>query len=463
MRTRKAAYPSPSDGITFFIRPKVVPHKRRKLCPQRDMSTESLSSSHASPPGFFDGLHDELLVSIMVALSSSAEAPSDLINTMLTCKRFCAAGAHRLVLASASPPVLGTSASKWSDGAHRFLKQCADAGNAEAAYALGMIRFYCFNEREIGLSLLAQAAMRPHASALHSLAIIQFNGSGATRRDKNLTNGASLCVKAAALAHVDAMRELGHCLQDGYGVPKNVPEGRRLLLEANAREAAAAVAASPRDFLETALQLAQTTRGRCHHHHHRSHHQHLHVRHRLAAAAAIHKLEAAHQAALSAAVVVQTNDQRAKTTGGQGGSEETPTSLSLHCHPVYRLLRGGGCSLLSDFGCILSDFGCNVPPAKIEIANKFLVEWFSLQPPPVGLRLCSHSNCGRAETRRHEFRRCSACGAVNYCSRACQALDWKLRHKYHCAPIADWEDREDDDGDDDGDGNDEEGADARIT
>ena len=110
---------------------------------------------------------------------------------------------------------------------------------------------------------MAQAAVAPHASSLHSLAIIQINGSGGTRKDKNLKNGASLCAKAAALAHVDAMRELGHCL----------PEGRRLLLEANAREAAAAVSSSPRAFVETALQFAsQSVRGRCYFRHHQNIH-----------------------------------------------------------------------------------------------------------------------------------------------------------------------------------------------
>jgi hypothetical protein len=107
-------------------------------------------------------------------------------------------------------------------------------------------------------------------------------------------------------------------------------------------------------------------------------------------------------------------------------------------HPVYRLLQGSGYSLLSDFGC-------NVPPSKLHVANKFLVEWFSSHPPSGGLRLCSHANCGRPETRRHEFRRCSACGKVNYCSRACQALDWKLRHKLECNPVADWERADDGD------------------
>ena len=36
------------------------------------------------------------------------------------------------------------------------------------------------------------------------------------------------------------------------------------------------------------------------------------------------------------------------------------------------------------------------------------------------------------------------CGAVNYCSRACQALDWKLRHKAECAPVERWLDEDGD-------------------
>ncbi|MED6224714.1 hypothetical protein PIB30_086657, partial [Stylosanthes scabra] len=40
--------------------------------------------------------------------------------------------------------------------------------------------------------------------------------------------------------------------------------------------------------------------------------------------------------------------------------------------------------------------------------------------------------------RPHEFRRCSVCGKVNYCSRGCQALDWKLRHKMECSPAEIW-------------------------
>ncbi|EFJ29205.1 hypothetical protein SELMODRAFT_171141 [Selaginella moellendorffii] len=366
MRTRRGNYPSPSDGITFSIKPSV---QKRRL----PSGTSHRPAKAARAPCFFDSLHDDVLITIITAVSSTASSPADLVNTMLTCRRFCAAATNPHVLANASTAALAVKASSWSDGSSRFLKQCADAGNIEACYTLGMIRFYCLHNRGGGASLMAKAAMASHAAALHSLAVIQFNGSGGSRKDKDLKAGVALCARAASLGHVDAMRELGHCLQDGYGVAQNVVKGRGLLLEANTREAAAAVAQSPRRFMEAALHLT-----------------------------------------------------------AKGGA-----MACLHHHLHY--YASGGCSLLSDFGC-------NVPPPKLHVANRFMVDWFVAKPPESGLRLCSHSNCGRPESRRHEFRRCSACGSVNYCSRACQALDWKIRHKCDCTPVPDWEDREENGG-----------------
>eukprot|EP00249_Psilotum_nudum_P021656 c28191_g1_i1 orf=1546-2562(+) len=273
------------------------------------------------------------------------------------------------------------------------------------------IRFYCLGNTVGGVSLMARAAMASHAGALHSLAVIQFNGSGGTRKDKDLKAGVALCARAASLGHVDAMRELGHCLQDGYGVVTNIFEGRRLLLEANAREAAAAVSPSSRSLIETALKLKMSTRLCLHH---------LCLHHRLQCLASQKKEGSARK-------LPPPENTRAAVDG------------PVH-HPLYRLLQRGGCSLLSDFGC-------NVPPAKVHFANSFLVGWFSLHPLATGLRLCSQASCGRPETRRHEFRRCSACGKVNYCSRACQALDWKTRHKYDCQPSVAWEDEHDTDTD----------------
>lgn len=181
--------------------------------------------------------------------------------------------------------------------------------------------------------------MKSHAPALHALAVIQFNGSGGSKSDKDLRAGVALCTRAAFLGHIDALRELGHCLQDGYGVRQNLAEGRRLLVQANARELAAGI-----NWL------------------------------------------------------------------------------------TWR--RAGACA-----SPLLSDFGCFVAAQEVKPANRFLKEWvelgLGLKLGP-GLRLCSHDGCGKPETRAHEFRRCSVCGKANYCSRACQALDWKARHKGEC-------------------------------
>ncbi|CAN0896132.1 F-box protein At1g67340 [Linum grandiflorum] len=345
------------------------------------LSTESF----AGESDIFDVLPDDLVICILAKLSSSASSPSDLINAMLTCKRFNGLAILPQVLTKASQKTFAIKAASWSESAHRFLKLCADAGNVEACYTLGMIRFYCLANRGSGASLMAKAAINSHARSLYSLAVIQFNGSGGSKSDKDLRAGVALCARAAFLGHIDALRELGHCLQDGYGVRQNVAEGRRFLVQANARELAAVlsnhnaggVVATPRSWMTW-----------------NTHH-------------------------------------RAASAGGGGGP---------------------GCPLLSDFGC-------NVPAPEAHPASQFMAEWFAARggTPEEGLRLCSHFGCGRPETRKHEFRRCSVCGMVNYCSRACQALDWKLRHKAECAPVERWVEEEGEgmnvDGEGQGDGN----------
>ncbi|KAG0456602.1 hypothetical protein HPP92_024390 [Vanilla planifolia] len=310
---------------------------------------------------FFDGLPDDLLLFILSNLSANAGDPADVINVFLTCRRFNRLGMHPVVLSKLSAKGTAVRADNWCESAHRFLKRCADAGSLEASYTLGMIKFYCLENRGGGTSLMAKAAMGSHSAALYSLAVIQFNGSGGSKNDKDLRAGVALCARAAYLGHVDALRELGHCLQDGYGVRQNVAEGRRFLVQANARELASVLSSASSSAAATLMSL-----------------------------------------------------QSAKGTRG------FPS-----------------CSLLSDFGC-------NVPAPEAHPANRFMAAWFAARGGPAGiaggdgLRMCSHVGCGRPETRRHEFRRCSVCGAVNYCSRACQALDWKVAHKVECAPMDRW-------------------------
>lgn len=348
---------------------------------RRTAATEEGSPSAVSGPvgsgavgDMFDELPDDLVVSILADVAASAASPADLAGAIMTCKRFRELAQSKVVLTKASPRCLAVRAKSWSDAAHRFLQRCADAGNLDASYLLGMIRFYCLGSRGSGAALMAAAAVGGHRDALYSLAVIQFNGSGGSKDDRDLRAGAALCARAASLGHVDALRELGHCLQDGYGVRRSLLDGRRLLIQANARELAAASASL------------------------------------------------------------------AKPSSSRAGRQHS---------------------------CLLSDFGCRAAAAaaagETHAANRFLSDWFAARPlaaesvsgtgtgtgpAPMeledggsgggGLRLCSHAQCGRPETRRHEFRRCSVCGVVNYCSRACQALHWKMAHKAECTPMDRW-------------------------
>nr|DAD30562.1 TPA_asm: hypothetical protein HUJ06_009413 [Nelumbo nucifera] len=83
---------------------------------------------------------------------------------------------------------------------------------------------------------MAKAAISSHAPVLYSLAVILFNGSGASKNDKDLRANVALCARATFLGHIDALWELGHCLQDGYGVRQNITEGRRFLVQARRHE-----------------------------------------------------------------------------------------------------------------------------------------------------------------------------------------------------------------------------------
>lgn len=287
-----------------------------------------------------------------------------------------------MVLSKLGATALAIRPKNWSESAHHFLNRCANAGSLDACYTLGMvsanvnvndniiltmisifnffcqIRFYCLQNRRSGLSLIAKAAIKSHAPALYSLAVIHFNGSGVSR---DLRVGVALCARASLLGHIDALRELGHCIHDGYGTRQNVAEGRRLLAQANVWELAFVVRAVAQSPLPSSSSLLTWRNGRF------------------------------------------------RECACRAGSVS-----SLAC--VYGYI------------------------SAVQPVNWFMREWFESGCGVLGegLRLCSHIGCGRSETRAQEFRRCSVCGKVNYCSRGCQALDWKLRHKMECSPVELW-------------------------
>ncbi|CAO2141678.1 unnamed protein product [Urochloa humidicola] len=300
---------------------------------------------HGGVVDAFDRLPDDLVLAVLAGLASRATSPADLAAASLACRRFRGLASHPAVLSRASASAVAVRPSRWSEPAHRFLRRCAAAGSAHACYLLGMVWFYCLGSTAAGAALLARAASAGgvigggHAAATYALAVVRFNGSGGGKADKDPRAGVALCARAAWMGHGPALRELGHCLLDGYGARRDAAAGRHLLLHAAAREIATA---------------ASSWASRC----------------------------------------------RARVAGGRG-------------------VEDGG-----------------------DAASRFLVEWWTLRGAAAKtggdggedaeLRLCAQARCGRRETRRHEFRRCAACGCASYCSRACQALDWKRAHRGQC-------------------------------
>ncbi|CAI5957596.1 unnamed protein product [Closterium sp. NIES-64] len=62
----------------------------------------------------------------------------------------------------------------------------------------------------------------------------------------------------------------------------------------------------------------------------------------------------------------------------------------------------------------------------------FFRDWNALHGLPDGCKMCENAQCGRPETRAHEFRRCVVCERAAYCSRYCQVMDWKRIHYRVC-------------------------------
>ena len=278
-------------------------------------------------------------------------------------------------------PVLSkATAENWNEGASAFAEAAVDAGSVFATFLVGSVDFYCRDSalesdeqcakarRSRGASLLARAAVAGSPDAHHTLAIMHFNGSGGKRKDKDPETGAAFCARGNILfGSAAAKRELGHCLQDGFGVEQDVQLGRKLLAEA-----AKADVTTP--AMDTAVVAATVAAGA--------------VEERLRKRNDINTLNAA----VAAAAEVSAAAKHA-------------AEQHLTAPPVAR----------------------------------FLLDWYDpevcgnvLQP---GTHACSHPLCGRVETRRHEFRRCSCCGRVRYCSRSCQSLDWRLQHKFACLPL----------------------------
>jgi hypothetical protein len=48
---------------------------------------------------------------------------------------------------------------------------------------------------------------------------------------------------------------------------------------------------------------------------------------------------------------------------------------------------------------------------------------------------CANPSCNNLETEPKEFKKCSRCKSVAYCSIDCQKKDWKAQHKSTCHAV----------------------------
>ena len=340
-------------------------------------------------------------------------------------------------LARADEKLLDIKAAQWFRGARAFANAAVAAGSARAAFFVGSVDFYCEGSdaadadadtrgrvaaeaggslvppslasredsrqrhrslekddspsaaslqssrdarRARGASLLARAATAGVREAHHTLAVMHFNGSGGRRRDKDPEAGAALCARGNLLFDcVSAKRELGHCLQDGFGVERDAALGAKLLDEAAAAD-------------------AKSGKG----------------------------LDAAVLAASAAAAIVEERLRKRNdinTLNAAVGAAAEVAAAAKNAAAAHLTATRENRFLLDWYGD-----GAASDPAKKPLQGPFATL-------PTGTTSCSHPLCGRVETRRHEFRRCSCCGRVRYCSRSCQGADWRLQHKFACLPL----------------------------
>jgi len=121
----------------------------------------------------------------------------------------------------------------------------------------------------------------------------------------------------------------------------------------------------------------------------------------------------------------------------KGGVQQRMLFQSLRDQMLRQLISCDGAKSMDDLVDILQKEMESGIPAPVP-------EWYTFStvtrgPRKIGYDRCSNwlGPCHRAETPdKPQFARCSKCKVAVYCSRECQAFDWKARHKKVCKHVA---------------------------
>ena len=120
-----------------------------------------------------------------------------------------------------------------------------------------------------------------------------------------------------------------------------------------------------------------------------------------------------------------------------GGVQQRKLYNCLRGQMLRQLISCDGAKCMDDLVDILQKEMDSGVPSPVPDWYKFSTVTFG--PRKIGYDRCSNwlGPCHRAETHdKPQFARCSKCKVAVYCSRECQAHDWKARHKKVCKHVA---------------------------
>ena len=123
-------------------------------------------------------------------------------------------------------------------------------------------------------------------------------------------------------------------------------------------------------------------------------------------------------------------------THNANGVQQRSLYQSLRGQMLRQLISCDGAKCMEDLVDILQKEMDSGIPAPVPDWYTFSTVKFG--PRKIGYDRCSNwlGPCYRAETHDNsQFSRCSKCKLAVYCSRECQAHDWKARHKKVCKDV----------------------------
>ncbi|WOK95377.1 hypothetical protein Cni_G04084 [Canna indica] len=181
----------------------------------------------------FNSLPQDLVIELCMHVVSTSSTPhEDLRSLRASCSRFFAASKEKII--GRRMPVKKMDGFRWSDIKNylAFLKYCAESGNLEASYLLGLQEMYTSKDKKIknsGLNHLLNAMEGGHKASTYVAGIILF------KKPETRSLGTRILNKLAALGLSESSSS------STAPESESVMSGGNLLIQTCRREAAATI------------------------------------------------------------------------------------------------------------------------------------------------------------------------------------------------------------------------------